>query len=390
MAIIDVLDAVEVKNDEDMQETTPPVEKPPLQQQYEAVKKETPSTSGMTKTGQTLGETTSYGQTRGASTGVSQTQQEYRTSKELPETSMEEWKNRFKYKDWGEFASDIGYTPPSRQELDKKQKERQTVAWIKGLGGAANELAKMIGVSAGGDAAVGQYTIPEVEEAKKDEEDYLKKLEKYKERGLDYELGLRDKYAQYLQNMATSVSKGGSQTQTASQQEGESLSQQTTKGETYRDTASVNAENAFRYAQIKKLKDEGVTKPQIETHPFGKNKYFSVQAYDEKDKSKVNRAYTFLSESKGKFTANEMEILKGIVTSGKGDKTEEKEDYQAQYRYTIQATKMLLDRAEALENVLNNPYLSKDEATKIGEQIEDIYNTLNSLNSIGINLNLSE
>ena len=228
MAIIDVLDAVEVKNDEDMQETTPPVEKPPLQQQYEAMKKETPSTSGMTKTGQTLGETTSYGQTRGESTGVSQTQQEYRTSKELPETSMEEWKNRFKYKDWGEFASDIGYTPPSRQELDKKQKQRQTVAWIKGLGGAANELAKMIGVSAGGDAAVGQYTIPEVEEAKKDEEDYLKKLEKYKERGLDYELGLRDKYAQYLQNMATSVSKGGSKTQTASQQEGESFGQQQT------------------------------------------------------------------------------------------------------------------------------------------------------------------
>lgn len=390
MAIIDVLDAVEVKNDEDMQETTTPVEKPPLQQQYEAVKKETPSTSGMTKTGQTLGETTSYGQTRGESTGVSQTQQEYRTSKELPETSMEEWKNRFKYKDWGEFASDIGYTPPSRQELDKKQKQRQTVAWIKGLGGAANELAKMIGVSAGGDAAVGQYTIPEVEEAKKAEEDYLKKLEKYKERGLDYELGLRDKYAQYLQNMATSVSKGGSQTQTASQQEGESLSQQTTKGETYRDTASVNAENAFRYAQIKKLKDAGVTKPQIETHPFGKNKYFSVQAYDERDKSKVNRAYTFLSESKGKFTPNEMKILKGIVTSGKGDKTQEKEDYQAQYRYTIQATKMLLDRAEGLENLLNNPNLSNDEATKIGEQINDIYNTLNSLNSIGINLNISE
>lgn len=390
MAIIDVLDAVEVKNDEDMQETTPPVEKPPLQQQHEAVKKETPSTSGMTKTGQTQGETLSYGQTRGESTGVSQTQQEYRTSKELPETSMEEWKNRFKYKDWGEFASDIGYTPPSRQELDKKQKQRQTVAWIKGLGGAANELAKMIGVSAGGDAAVGQYTIPEVEESKKAEEDYLKKLEKYKERGLDYELGLRDKYAQYLQNMATSVSKGGSQTQTASQQEGESLSQQTTKGETYRDTASVNAENAFRYAQIKKLKDAGVTKPQIETHPFGKNKYFSVQAYDEKDKSKVNRAYTFLTESKGKFTPNEMEILKGIVTSGEGDKTREKEDYQAQYRYTIQAIKMLLDRAEGLENLLNNPNLSKDEATKIGEQINDTYNTLNKLNSIGINLNLSE
>ena len=162
------------------------------------------------------------------------------------------------------------YTPPSRQELDKKQKQRQTVAWIKGLGGAANELAKMIGVSAGGDAAVGQYTIPEVEEAKKDEEDYLKKLEKYKERGLDYELGLRDKYAQYLQNMATSVSKGGSQTQTTSQQEGESLSQQTTKGETYRDTASVNAENAFRYAQIKKLQDEGETKPPIETIVTGK------------------------------------------------------------------------------------------------------------------------
>lgn len=390
MAIIDVLDAVEVKNDEDMQETTPPVEKPPLQQQYEAVKKETPSTSDMTKTGQTLGETTSYGQTRGESTGVSQTQQEYRTSKELPETSMDEWKNRFKYKDWGEFASDIGYTPPSRQELDKRQKKLQTVAWIKGLGGAANELAKMIGVSAGGDAAVGQYTIPEVEESKKEEEEYLKKLEKYKERGLDYELGLRDKYAQYLQNMATSVSKGGSQTQTASKQEGESLSQQTTKGETYRDTSSVNAENAFRSAQIKKLKDAGVTKPQIETHPFGKNKYFSVQAYDEKDKSKVNRAYTFLTESKGKFTPNEMEILKGIVTSGKGDKTREKEDYEAQYRYTIQAIKMLLDRAEGLENLLNNPNLSYDEATKIGEQINDIYNTLNSLNSIGINLNLSE
>jgi hypothetical protein len=85
-----------------------------------------------------------------------------------------------------------------------------------------------------------------------------------------------------------------------------------------------------------------------------------------------------------------MKILNRIVTSGKGDKTREKEDYQAQYRYTIQATKMLLDRAEGLENLLNNPNLSKDEATKIGEQINDIYNTLNQLNSIGINLNFSE
>ena len=51
---------------------------------------------------------------------------------------------------------------------------------------------------------------------------------------------------------------------------------------------------------------------------------------------------------------------------------------------------MLLDRAEGLENLLNNPNLSKDQATKIGEQINDIYNTLNQLNSIGINLNLSE
>jgi hypothetical protein len=85
-----------------------------------------------------------------------------------------------------------------------------------------------------------------------------------------------------------------------------------------------------------------------------------------------------------------MKILKEIVTSDKGDKAREKEDYQAQYRYVIQATKMLLDRAEGLENALNYPYLSKDEATKIGEQIFDIYDTLNKLNSIGINLNFSE
>ena len=128
-----------------------------------------------------------------------------------------------------------------------------------------------------------------------------------------------------------------------------------------------------------------------ETHPFGKNnKYFSVQAYDEKDKARVNRAYQFLSESKGKFTPNEMKILNEIVTSGKGDKARENEDYQAQYRYTIQAIKMLLDRAEELENVLDNPLLSKDQASRIGEQIKDIYNTLNKLNSIGINLTFSE
>ena len=396
MAIIDVLDAVEIRNDEDtVQEETQPLpttEKPPLKQQYEEVKGSPVDTNGMTKTGQSVSESASYGQTRGTSEGTSTTQQKHITEKVEPKTSMEQWREKYKYKDWADFSKDIGYTPPSKEELEQKQKDLRTTAWIKGLGGAANELAKMIGVQAGGDAAVGQYTIPETEEAKKAEEDYLQKLEEYKTKGLEYELGLRDKYAQYMQNMAGTLSRGVSDTQTQSTQEGETLGQQTTKGETYRDTSSVNAENAFRYAQIKKLKDEGVTNPQMETHPYGKNKYFSIQAYDEKDKSKINRAYTFLRESnsKGKFTANEMEILKEIVTSDKGDKAREKEDYQAQYRYVIQATKMLLDRAEGLENALNYPYLSKDEATKIGEQINDIYNTLNKLNSIGINLILSE
>ena len=126
MAIIDVLDAVEIRNDEDTgQEETQPLpttEKPPLKQQYEEVKGSPVDTNGMTKTGQSVSESASYGQTRGTSEGTSTTQQEHITEKVEPKTSMEQWREKYKYKDWADFSKDIGYTPPSKEKLEQKQR----------------------------------------------------------------------------------------------------------------------------------------------------------------------------------------------------------------------------------------------------------------------------
>jgi len=399
MAIIDVLDAVEIRNDEDTgQEETQPLpttEKPPLKQQYEEVKGSPVDTKGMTKTGQSVSESASYGQTRGTSEGTSTTQQEHITEKVEPKTSMEQWREKYKYKDWADFSKDIGYTPPSKEKLEQKQKDLRTTAWIKGLGGVANELAKMIGVQAGGDAAVGQYTIPETEEAKKAEEDYLKKLEAYKTKGLEYELGLRDKYAQYMQNMASTLSRGVSDTQTQSAQEGETLGQQVSETDTLMNTIDVNIDRALKRSQINKLneKDEKEAKP-AETYPKSNGNYFSINAYDRKNRDKVNRGYQYISTNAKKyFTPSEQKELSDIVT--KSPNRTEDEQYDMAYRYMVAGTKLLLDKRDKLLSDFNywtkayeeskDPY-SKGMVDQTRTQINEISNELDKLDNTGINI----
>lgn len=388
MAIIDVLDAVEIRNDEDtVQEKTQPLpttEKPPLKQQYEEIKGSPVDTNGMTKTGKSVSKSASYGQTIGTSEGTSTTQQEHITEKVEPKTSMEQWREKYKYKDWADFSKDIGYTPPSKEKLEQKQKDLRTTAWIKGLGGVANELAKMIGVQAGGDAAVGQYTIPETEEAKKAEEDYLKKLEAYKAKGLEYELGLRDKYAQYMQNMAGTLSRGVSDTQTQSAQEGETLGQQVSETDTLMNTIDVNIDRALKRAQTNKLNEKEAKK--VEQYGFSKGT-FTINTDQMKDKAVVNRAYQALKNHPA-LSDEQKKWLKTITPQISPDNRDKlDESLYNQYRYVVAATRVLLDDAYRLKEEIDEAIQSGDplqeskvegllkELKKKEQAIQDLQNT---------------
>ena len=146
MALLDVLDAVNIPEDEALQsfekelatqptevpeETKPTTttekpedkpkttqstttEKPSIWQQYNDAKG-TPRTGSATV--HTQGTSASYGrsQTQGVSEG--QTTNAQRTERVEPNISMEDWKKKYQYKDWSEFSKEMGYNPPSEKDL---------------------------------------------------------------------------------------------------------------------------------------------------------------------------------------------------------------------------------------------------------------------------------
>ena len=410
MAMLDVLDALNVSDEQvlnDFEEqlqseeaaktteqstptTQPPDDKPKtapkssIQSEYKASKPDTPTTKGMVKTGVSQSNQATFSEGESQSTSTSQGTSDNVQYKVEPDISMDDWKKKYQYKDWSEFSKEMGYTPPSAEDLEKKQKLQRQVAWIKGLGGAANELAKMIGVSAGGDALKQEYKIDEVDEYKKDKEDYLKKLEDYKTKGMNYELGLRDKYAQYMQNMAKTVSSGKSTSQT--DQAGTTTQRGEVAGtnETWQDAASVKARNAANWASARAKTEQ----KKVEQYGFGWGT-FTINTDQTKDKAVVNRAYQALKNHKA-LSEEQKKALRTItpqISTDNSDKLDESIDNQ--YRYVVAATKVLLDDAYRLNDEIQEALKSEDplqysKAEGLKNELEKKEQAIQDLQKTGI------
>lgn len=417
MALLDVLDAVNIPEDEALrsfeealatqstevpEETKPttttekPEDKPKttqktptIQDEYTQSKPTTPDTKGMVQTGVTTSNASTYNESKTQGESVSQGTSDNVQYKVEPDISMEDWKKKYQYKDWSEFSKEMGYNPPSEKDLAERQKTQRQVAWIKGLGGVANEFAKMIGVSAGGDAAKQEYKIDEVDQYAKEKEDYLKKLEEYKTKGMSYELGLRDKYAQYMQNMAKTISSGRTSSQTqqegTSEQRGESVG----ANQTWQDKGSVNARNAANWAAARKTTEE--KKP--ESYPFSRG-VFTIYTNQTKDKAVVNRAYQSLQGNKGVFSQDQQKELNIITPKiSPSNPNRKEEEASNQYRYVVAATQMLLDDAYNLRDKIEEAIASDDplqqyKLPQLQQQLKQKEQAINALQDTGIDFQL--
>ena len=428
MALLDVLDAVNIPEDEALQsfeeelatqptevpeetKPTPPTEKPEdkpkttqstttekpsIWQQYNDAKG-TPRTGSATV--HTQGTSASYGrsQTQGVSEG--QTTNVQRTERVEPNISMEDWKKKYQYKDWSEFSKEMGYNPPSEKDLAERQKTQRQVAWIKGLGGVANEFAKMIGVSAGGDAARQEYKIDEVDQYAKEKEDYIKKLEEYKTKGMSYELGLRDKYAQYMQNMAATISAGQGTSKQTSTQEGENMQ----IGQTESDQYGYGSRPTPRPTTTTTTTTKPTPYPYGQTND-GKGKIFTFNYDVEGDKATTDRAFVYVSkEAKDLLTKEEQKQYENVInkTSDKGGRSEN-ENQSSRYQAVIYVTGRLLSKKDALTEQLQREqdafaalppetptYIKANQVSRIksiSNTLNRIEDAINGINSTGVNL----
>jgi hypothetical protein len=432
MALLDVLDAVNIPEDEALQsfekelatqptevpeETKPTTttekpedkpkttqstttEKPSIWQQYNDAKG-TPRTGSATV--HTQGTSASYGrsQTQGVSEG--QTTNTQRTERVEPNISMEDWKKKYQYKDWSEFSKEMGYNPPSEKDLAERQKTQRQVAWIKGLGGIANEFAKMIGVSAGGDAAKQEYKIDEVDKYAKEKEDYIKKLEEYKTKGMTYELGLRDKYAQYMQNMAATVSAGQGTSKQTSEQEGESMN----IGETDNKQWGYASRPTPRQTTTTTTTTKPFPNPYGTDPTTGKTKVFEFNYDANKDNATTNGAFVYIKENASDIlNKNEMDEYNSIIDKTTRNGATENETQPARYQAVVYVTSKLLQHKDELTEQLIQEqqkleklkeqgavYTIGAQAAKVNsiiDKIDKLEDQFNNLNATGVNIQLYE
>lgn len=388
-SMLDILDSFNLTDNEPdngqsnelQKEPEKPIAKPDLSLSTKDTKglvKDNAGSSETYSTNRGTSQSESAGSQTGENSSVSVSQ------KVLPTDTFDDWKKKYNYAGWDEFSKQFGYTPPQKQALENKQQNLKRTAMLKAFTNAASELGKVVGYEQGGMVRKKEYApLKEIEEAKQAEAEYVKNMDAYNKQAMNYELALRDKYADYLQSMATQINTSKGQSTSQSENQTQTQSEGTQSGQS-KNIGYTNPAHFWHPSSGGGSKTNPNGMP--ETYPITGGGAFYVKG---KDKNTTYRAYQAIQDKKDIFTEEEQKYLDGIVTNLSNANDDEK--YETEYRYVVAAGQILLDHyyeaQAALQNAENSkdPELVRTAAIAFGKKLQDV---LKYVQKTGIDLNV--